>query len=331
MKTLARTVFCGLLLVMLLAGCQNSRPTPPKPPVSFPNAMASIDGQPVTDAEWHQTRRYAEITLRLLGEPGAELDQAQVLKSTLEDRVIELEAQKDGFRVSSASIDAEQARLLQVAGVSEDALRALWADVGLSEAQWRQELARTVLAGRYLEDIVLADVPPGDRAQTRAEWLATAQKEHAVTILSQPQPVTGLSIGNLAPDFTLPTLTGSPLRLSDLRGKVVLLNFWATWCYACRQEMPLLMDSYRQHQSQDFVVVGVDVGEAAPQIQDFIDELQITFPIVLDADQSISRQYRVFGLPTSFLLDRQGVIDYVFVGALHPPQWEDALQQTLAK
>ena len=104
------------------------------------------------------------------------------------------------------------------------------------------------------------------------------------------------------------------MSLSDLKGKGVILNFWATWCGPCRQEMPLLQKAFEDHGDEGLVVVGVDVGEQAEPVQAFFKELGLTFPALLDADQEISRLYRVYGLPTTFFLDRQGVINYVLVG-----------------
>ena len=155
-------------------------------------------------------------------------------------------------------------------------------------------------------------------------------QEYQVSVLAAPPPIEGTGVGNLAPDFSLPTLTGQTLRLADLRGQVVLVNFWATWCGPCREELPLLMQSYQQHRAEGFVVVGVNVGEGENQVREFAEELGIDFPIVLDTDQNVSRQYRVFGLPTSLLLNRQGVIDYVLVGALHDPAWSQTLRETLS-
>ncbi|NOZ72816.1 MAG: TlpA family protein disulfide reductase, partial [Chloroflexi bacterium] len=181
------------------------------------------------------------------------------------------------------------------------------------------------------EDVVLANVAPSSRAEQRQNWLAEKKQEHKVTVLAPPAPIIGLLVGNIAPDFTLRTLSGDTLRLADLRGQVVLLNFWATWCGPCQKEMPLLMESYLQYQDQGFVVVGINVGESTLKIQSFVDALQITFPIALDEKLQVNHQYRVFGLPTSFLLDRQGVIDYRAIGALRQSEWERVLKQTMAK
>ncbi len=110
-----------------------------------------------------------------------------------------------------------------------------------------------------------------------------------------------------APDFALPTGEGTRIQLASLRGKVVLLNFWATWCPPCRAEMPVLESAYRRYGDDGFVVLAVDVGETAEQVRAFREEFGITFPTVLDPGP-VADAYGVLGIPTSFFLDREGVV-----------------------
>ncbi|MFQ6101674.1 MAG: peroxiredoxin family protein [Anaerolineae bacterium] len=121
--------------------------------------------------------------------------------------------------------------------------------------------------------------------------------------------------GHLAPDFTLPDLAGNELRLSDLKGQVVLVNFWATWCPNCRRELPALNTVYQELKNQGLVVVAVDIQESLSHVAAFVEEHQLSFPIVLDSDGSVAQQYRVQGVPTSFVVDREGVIQETHVGA----------------
>lgn len=122
--------------------------------------------------------------------------------------------------------------------------------------------------------------------------------------------------GHLAPDFALRTLEGNTVRLSEYRGqKVVLINFWATWCPPCQLEMPTMQQIYSEYKGRGFEILAVNIEpDAKQEIRDFIKELRLTFPIVLDPDMKVSRKYRLIGLPVSVLIDRQGIIRAKDVG-----------------
>src|SRR5512134_3141073 len=104
---------------------------------------------------------------------------------------------------------------------------------------------------------------------------------------------------NDAPDFDLPTLEGHQLQLSSLRGKVVLLNFWATWCIPCREEMPALERLHQVYQAQGFAVVSIDLKESAEQVKAFFHKHALSFPALLDQNGSVFRDYLVAGMPTT--------------------------------
>ena len=125
----------------------------------------------------------------------------------------------------------------------------------------------------------------------------------------------GPKVGNLAPDFVLTTLDGSQLRLSELAGRPIFLNFWASWCGPYRQEMPEILASQRRSGS-DLMIIGVNVQENANLARGFVEEFRIDFPTVLDMRGQVAIAYRVTGLPTSFFVDRNGVIRGVFFGPL---------------
>jgi thiol-disulfide isomerase/thioredoxin len=119
-------------------------------------------------------------------------------------------------------------------------------------------------------------------------------------------PANGQLIGNLAPDFELQTLDGKNLKLSDLRGKAVLLNFWATYCGPCKVEMPWFVELQKEYGSQGFQIVGVANDDASTEdIAKFAKEMGINYPILIGKD-SVSDSYKVSVLPTSFFVDRDG-------------------------
>lgn len=122
-------------------------------------------------------------------------------------------------------------------------------------------------------------------------------------------------IGQEAPDFTLSNLEGEPVQLSQFRGKVVFLNFWATWCVPCRNEMPIL-EQFARENAANVVVVGVNLNDSRETVVDFIKQVEVTFPIVLDEDARVSRQYLIRGYPTTVVIDSDGTIQTIHVGAL---------------
>jgi cytochrome c biogenesis protein CcmG, thiol:disulfide interchange protein DsbE len=128
---------------------------------------------------------------------------------------------------------------------------------------------------------------------------------------SQPAPVTG----SLAPDFRLANLTGGQLALSQLRGRMVIINFWATWCPPCKEEMPLLQAFANQH-SADTVLLGVNDDEEAPAVQSFAEDNHLTFPILLDPGGKISDLYRVRAYPSTYFIDMTGKVSAYHIGIL---------------
>ena len=120
--------------------------------------------------------------------------------------------------------------------------------------------------------------------------------------------------GSLAPDFLLLELGGGDLRLSDLRGKAVIVNFWATWCTPCRKEMPQFVAAYDRYKDEGLEVVAVNVQESPSIIRPFVDDFGMEFTVVLDKRGSVSDTYRLIGLPMTYFIDREGVIRSVFQG-----------------
>ena len=140
---------------------------------------------------------------------------------------------------------------------------------------------------------------------------------------------TGVTPGKLARDFTLESLDGSQVSLSDYRGQVVLVNFWATWCPPCRAEIPDLEAAYQAHRQDGFVILGVDVEDPRHLIESFLDEVEMTYPILLDEAGRTSREYRAPGLPMTLLLDREGVIQVRHAGYISAEQLSEYLEQVL--
>lgn len=138
-------------------------------------------------------------------------------------------------------------------------------------------------------------------------------------------------VGRAGPDFLLETPEGGTLRLSDLQGRPVVLNFWATWCPPCRVEIPELVAAYDRYRHQGLVIVGVNLQEPGDQVQAFAEEFGMAFPVVIDRGGGVADVWRlggpVGGIPTSYFIDESGVIQDFFYG----PMTARSLQERLAK
>ncbi len=120
--------------------------------------------------------------------------------------------------------------------------------------------------------------------------------------------------GQQAPDFALKSSTGENLRLSEYRGDVVMINFWATWCGPCRQEMPLLDELYQRYERVGFSLLGVNIDDDSRRAMQMIEDLGVSFPVLFDAQKEVSKLYEVDAMPVTVLVDREGNVRHVHHG-----------------
>ena len=129
----------------------------------------------------------------------------------------------------------------------------------------------------------------------------------------------------IAPDFTLKSHNGENLRLSELRGEVVMINFWASWCGPCRQEMPLLEELYSEYQPLGFTILGVNVEEDSSKAKAMLSEIPVSFPVLFDNRSQVSKLYDVVAMPSTILVDRDGNVRYLHHG--YKPGYEQTYQE----
>ncbi len=153
----------------------------------------------------------------------------------------------------------------------------------------------------------------------------TAEAGLAAADQNSPLP----EVGDMAPDFTLLDLDGNAVTLSELRGRPVILNFWATWCPPCRLEMPELEETQRAYADDDVVLLTVNQDESAEQVRDFFDELGLTLPAVLDPDGDVGNAYGAFYLPSTVFIDSDGIMTAFHRGIISRSQIDGYMLRTL--
>jgi peroxiredoxin len=150
-------------------------------------------------------------------------------------------------------------------------------------------------------------------------WSAGCSQDASSSVAdgrAAPSVAIGTVVGMRAPTLDLPALKGGLVRLDELRGKVVLVNFWATWCGPCLMEMPSMERLYREFADEEFEILAISSDfEGAAVVKPYVDRLRLTFPILLDFGLQINDRYKVTGIPTSVIVDRDGVITHKFFGS----------------
>lgn len=157
-----------------------------------------------------------------------------------------------------------------------------------------------------------------------------AQGEEAPTsggILTGPAPAP--LAGAPAPDFTLNDIHGNTVTLSRLQGSPILLNFWATWCGPCRIEMPAIEAAYQQYKADGFRVLAIDADESLADVAPFVEELNLTFDVLMDPGLKVTDLYRIRAYPSSFFVDRNGTIVLVHLGLMTETQLKQNLDKIL--
>jgi cytochrome c biogenesis protein CcmG, thiol:disulfide interchange protein DsbE len=147
-----------------------------------------------------------------------------------------------------------------------------------------------------------------------------------------PRDIPSPLVGRPAPAFTLATLEGAPFGLEMHRGKVVVVNFWASWCYpACYEEAPVLEQNWRDYRERGVVVLGVDIQDKREAAQKFVGDFGLTFPVAQDLKGTVSVDYGVYGVPETFFLDREGRIRVKHVGAVTDDVFRTTVDRLLAE
>lgn len=252
-----------------------------------------------------------------------------ILDQLVDQRLLEHDA---GARAVVVAPEAALAEMPQLAPGTDlvklqtDALAA-----GMTAAEYADWGRRQVTIAHYLklpdvQALGIAEVQSGGgmpRSANSSDIAAALEKTAAVSFRfdafgegDEAVEVAMAREGEPAPDFALNTLNGDTVRLSDLRGQAVVINFWATWCGPCKVEIPLFEHVYQRNKDKGLVVLGVNVQEQAPGVAQFVSEFGMSFPVVLDESGQVSTLYRVRGLPTSIFISPDGKLEVAHRGSI---------------
>ena len=137
-------------------------------------------------------------------------------------------------------------------------------------------------------------------------------------------------VGEPAPDFQFKNSDGQTVSLSDLRGKPVLMNFWATWCPSCRSQLLYMQEKYEEWSGKGLILLAVNVGESPSRVGSFVQSYNLSLPVLLDINEVIAWKYNIIGYPTTFFIDKDGIIQGVKIGAFRSKEEiEEYLSQIL--
>jgi cytochrome c biogenesis protein CcmG/thiol:disulfide interchange protein DsbE len=203
---------------------------------------------------------------------------------------------------------------------------------------------RSDLAGDEPASAAHHSTPPAvssadGHAHRRGRWIVVATVAVSVSLISallafglsrDPSVIRSPLLGRPAPDFALRTLQGGPrIRLSGFRGRVVVINFWASWCAACREEHPALIAAWERYRDQGVVMLGIDYQDRVPDALAFVREMGGDWPIVQDPGGRVALSYGVYGVPETFFIDQKGIVAYKRIGASSYELLTDQIQRLL--
>lgn len=284
-------------------------------------AAATVNGENISHTELDRRvafeRQWNQWNGNTLPTAGAEANQfrAQVLNTMVENRLVLQEAKKQAMTASTQEVDAQIAAMQQQLNLADAQMTADLTKAGLTRQTVEGVLREDIVVSKYMNVFVLKGIAQADQETAIRNWYNTAlSKAH----IEKRIETGGARVGKPAPDFTLNGLDGKAVRLSDFKGKPVFINFFATWCTPCRQEMPDLETVWKANQNNGLVVLEINLTDqdTVADVQKFVKEFGLTMPIVLDEKGMVSTLYRVGPIPSSYFVSKDGTLVAVQVGSM---------------
>jgi thiol-disulfide isomerase/thioredoxin len=297
------------------------------------DVVAVINGQPIAQQELAREHTlFVTMSTLTQGQPPAQLPtEFDILNQMIGDRLKFQAAARAGITVSPAEIEAQISQIEAQAGFTEAQLQAALAQAGLERGFLADWIERQIAIGQYINRVVLQNVPPQAQEAAVRAWSNSLQTQADVEIrLGTAGTRRAARVGEPAPDFALPTPGGETVRLSELKGRPVLLNFWATWCPPCKIEMPDIEALYQKYRAQGLTVIAVNQKESPAVVQAYFDQMGLLFQPVIDSTGETFNIYRVVALPTSYFIDAQGIVRVHHRGMMTREQMEGYVSQVIS-
>ena len=281
------------------------------------DAVARVNGEYIYNGEVTREIDLARATFELAKSDEQPQSPGQVLETLIDRKLQTQDARRNGVAVSPAEVDAALKGVLDRLNVTEEAMRATLEKYNLTLDDLRVPVADAYLINKYIGTFIVAGTTSEQDALSRKnDWQTGLALNSRIEYLKSPGTGPAPTTNSEAPDFTLRNLEGEEVKLSDLRGKPVMVNFWATWCAPCRIEIPEIVKMYREtHANGNYEILGVATGNSSPEtVKAFSREFDMQFPLLPDDGNHITNLFHVLPIPTTFFIDKDGIIRETQVG-----------------
>ncbi len=315
--------FGGVFLVSLVAYFWLSNPNSFVPS----GAVVRVNGEYILQADIEREMNLTRVS-NDLGNGNTEVpSSASVLEELINRKMQMQDARKAGVTASSEEVDNALKEVFGRTGITAQRLDETLSKYNLKLDDMRGILSDTIAINKYIAAFVVKEAKSQEAAQNlqndwRTNLALTSKIDRLQAAGSGPAP----RFNAEAPDFTLTDLNGKEVKLSDLKGRPVMLNFWATWCPPCRAEIPILNKMYKDtHAGENYEILGVATQSDRQTISAFVKEFTMLFPVMPDAGSQITSLYHVLPIPTTFFIDKDGVIRFIKSGPVDRPLMEKYL------
>lgn len=314
-----------------------SSPGAPAPLDDLPAVVATINGEPITREQLTALIRINQALYPVMNGTDFTIDsstlqnlRASLLDQMVNNRIEQAGARKAGITISDADLEAEYNNFKQTYSLDDAKLTAALARFNVSPADLKAWLRDSALVNRFWA-VKGQEAATAGQPISRQSWLndqlVTSDVQLMLPGAANSAP---LKVGEAPPNFSLKDLDGKTWTLAELKGKPVVVNFWATWCAPCKFEMPHFQSAYQKYKDQGLVILAVDIktDNGEPAVRKFVQDLGISFPTPFDTTGDTEAAYRVKAYPTTYFVGRDGKLKEVRRGAIIS---EDQLKASLDK
>jgi peroxiredoxin len=280
------------------------------------DAVARVNGEYIYNRDVTREIDLARATFELAKSDEQPQSPGQVLETLIDRKLQTQDAKRNGVTVSEQELDTAVKGVLERVGVSGEAMKATLEKYNLTLDDLRLTISDAYLINKYIGTFVAGANSEQDALSRKNEWQTNLALNSRIEYLKSPGTGPAPTVNSEAPDFTLRNLAGEEVKLSELRGKPVMINFWATWCAPCRSEIPEIVKMYREtHANANYEILGVATGNSAIEtVKAFAQEFDMRFPLLPDSDNHVTNLFHVLPIPTTFFIDKDGIIRETQIG-----------------